>query len=82
MTKIGKIEIFDSIVILNPILGPNSEFSLLIKTYTIGNNLFVYYLKSGLLEEVNVVGMKYELFDTYMYMYPASSMFSIRGIDQ
>ena len=27
MTKIGKLEIFDSIVILNPILGPNSEFS-------------------------------------------------------
>ncbi|GKA58130.1 F-box domain containing protein [Tanacetum coccineum] len=40
--------------------------------------LFVYSLKSRLFGEVSIVGQEYG-FRTYMYMYPASSMFSIRG---
>ncbi|GJT32393.1 hypothetical protein Tco_0922812 [Tanacetum coccineum] len=42
--------------------------------------LFVYSLKSRVLDEVNIVGQEYD--NAYMYMYPASSMFSIRGINK
>ncbi|GKB91919.1 F-box domain containing protein [Tanacetum coccineum] len=50
------------------------------ETYGV-KDLFVYSLKSRLFGEVNIAGQEYG-FGTYIYMYPASSMFSIRDINK
>ena len=58
----------------------NKYGDILIKSSARSNNLFLYSLKSGVLDEVYILGKEYGLQDPYVYMYPASSMFSIRGI--
>ncbi|PWA90103.1 F-box domain-containing protein [Artemisia annua] len=60
----------------------NNDGDILIKSYAGRNYLFVYRLKSGVLDDLNFMGKEYGLQQTYMYMYPASSMFSIRGINK
>ncbi|PWA52281.1 F-box domain-containing protein [Artemisia annua] len=59
---------------------PLPRFSRIKTGYGV-KKLFVYSLKNQLLEEINVVDQKCG-FGTYIYMYPASSMFSIRGINK
>ncbi|GJT33113.1 F-box domain containing protein [Tanacetum coccineum] len=58
----------------------NRYRDLLIKSFAAGrNSWFVYSLKSRVLDEVNILGQKYG-HNAHMYMYPASSMFSIGSI--
>ncbi|PWA75537.1 F-box domain-containing protein [Artemisia annua] len=57
----------------------NKDGDILMKTHKGGDRLFVYHLKNGLLDEVNIV--KDEDYKDYVYMYSPSSMVSIRGID-
>ncbi|GJY14713.1 F-box domain containing protein [Tanacetum coccineum] len=59
----------------------SKDGDILIQKSSVMKQLFVYSLKSRLFSEVNIAHQEYE-FGTYVYMYPASSIFSIRGINK